>query len=180
MKETILIAPHNDDETLFAYKMMSVLKPRLVVATDSYIQFKRGQTEITAERRRAETMAAASIYGVPVDFLGIPDDEVTFERLCEKFEAYRFPNLVLVPALQLGNETHDLVYLAAVGCFRVSHVLCYATYAKGESFTPRGCEVYLTGEDHMKKSEIMACYLSQSWQSHFVAVRGKNEYICVP
>ena len=52
VRDIIFLAPHNDDETLFAAYTLMRYKPFVIIVTDSFIQPERGDTGCTAEIRR--------------------------------------------------------------------------------------------------------------------------------
>ena len=83
----ILFAPHNDDEALFTSFICMREKPLVVIVTDSWKQFNRGEKDITAEVRRNESVEAMKILGCQVVFLGIPDNKLTRKALLEKLPA---------------------------------------------------------------------------------------------
>lgn len=172
----VLLSPHNDDESLFASVIMQRMKPKLVVVTDSYVQFNRGQKEITWERRRYESKEAARLYGVDIEFLGIRDDELPHPVLVERLqEAIREDALVFAPAHQGGHVHHDIISDLAVELF--DRVVFYATYAYKQNFTPYGIPLNMSPEEREVKKRALACYESQHWQGHFKGVEGKDEYI---
>jgi len=176
----LLFAPHNDDETLWCSFTILRVKPLVVIVTDSHIQPERGDTGCSAEERRAETDAAMKILGAPVTYLGIPDAELTEEQFRQTLKSYFLPETpVYLPALQGGNTQHDLV--SRVGSEYFSDVTYYATYAKGEHFTPMGRNVLPTLNEERLKEAALTCYQSQlnlsSTRPHFEAVRGQCEYL---
>ena len=173
--KSILISPHNDDETLFAAYTLQRHKPQVIVVTDSFIQYERGQTDITAHRRREETRQACRVLGLePPVFLGLGDDglERTIDALREYvFRRYADDTIMFVPACQGGNVQHDLIWNWLVMDPPLKYVE-YATYANGEFYTPLagGVELVPTEEEYQLKLKAIACYESQSWQGHVKAV----------
>jgi len=178
----ILFAPHNDDEGLFASFIIQRLRPLLlVIVTDSYIQSRRGDP-ITWQQRRQESADAARLLKVPICYLSIPDVELTQVGLADSLQLFSRSDEAIAPALQGGNAHHDMVACAALDHFRV--VRQYATYAKGECFTPLpGVHtiVYPTEEEFHTKARVLACYETQNKLSatrpHFEAVHGQPEYL---
>lgn len=172
----LFLAPHNDDETLFgAYTIMRE-KPLVVIVTDSWIQFLRG-TGITAEQRRNESQEAMEILGVPIEFLGIKDNELTDKALIEKLKQYR-PTKVYAPLPNSKRSHHNLVGKVARRLWP-NKVIFYSTYTK-ESLTPMGeMEIKPTRREIELKNKALDCYKSQIeiTSSHFRAVRNKSEYL---
>lgn len=176
--KTILLAPHNDDEALFASFICMREKPLVIVATDSWRQFKRGEKEITAERRRNESTAAMKLLGCAVHFLGIPDNQFDRKELLKKLGGFH-PELVYAPAVQGGNKQHDIVGAIALELF--DNVIQYSTYSKKALYTTGEIEIIPTPEELALKERALACYKSQieyvRTAPHFTAVRGKSEWI---
>src|SRR4026207_1324159 len=103
---SLLISPHNDDETLWAAFTILREQPTVVVALDSYIQVARGDLQCTAERRRAETIAAMQILnpGSAPQFLGLRDDEFSLFDLDEALRQFGQPEMVYAPAFEEGGH----------------------------------------------------------------------------
>jgi len=68
-RNQILIAPHNDDEVLFAAYTLMRNRLHVVIVTDSYIQEERGDIGCDAETRRQESIKACALLGCSVSFL---------------------------------------------------------------------------------------------------------------
>lgn len=177
VKTKILLAPHNDDEALFASFICLREKPLIVVVTDSWIQYNRGD-KITAEERREESRAAATVLGCSIYFMGIRDDEITADILGPELRKLN-ADLVYAPAIQGGNKHHDLIGRLAFECFK--NVVQYATYAKNELYTTGEIEVRPTERELELKNKALYCYktqLSHPWtKPHFDAVDGKSEWL---
>lgn len=156
--------------------------PRVIVVTDSYVQPLRGDLGCTAEIRAAESEAACKLLDCGVLRLGIQDDnrpdvfEFLFKEALKRF-ARETP--VYLPALQGGHVQHDIV--SRVGGEYFKNVTFYATYARGEHFTPVGEPVIPTDKEIALKNRALDCYQSQlnlsGTRPHFDAVRGKPEYL---
>jgi len=180
--KALLLAPHNDDEALFASFTCIREKPSVVVVTDSWIQFDRGDG-ITAEQRKKESEEAMAILGCSVSFLGIPDNTLgnnkkSREVLRAQFKKFS-PDVVYAPAIQGGNKHHDLVGLVALECF--PNVLQYTTYSKQSLYTKGEVEIVPTPGEFELKERALACYKTQQahpWTApHFAAVEGKSEWL---
>lgn len=172
----LLLSPHNDDSELFASYTILREKPLVVICTDSYIQFERGDP-ITATQRRQETLAAAKILGCRVEFLGIKDTEINEQNLTEEFKKYS-PGRAYAPAIQGGNWQHDLVGQVANQLF--PNVIHYMTYTKTELWTKGSVEIIPTQEEIDLKNRALDCYQSQinlgATAPHFKAVRNRSEW----
>jgi hypothetical protein len=176
--KSIFIAPHNDDEALFGAIILQRYKPLVVVVTDSFIQYERGQTEITAHRRRDETRAACEVLGVGVKFLGMADDCIEgIDSLYSPFLAiWRLGEIgtVFIPALQGGNRHHDLIGY----CKRWKRIdwIQYSTYTADQNYTPVPgfIELVPSIEEAALKQRALQCYTSQHWQSHFKEINGST------
>ena len=168
--------PHNDDDSLFLAYTLLREKPLVVICTDSYIQYERGD-QITAEQRRNETREAMKILGCPVIFLGIKDTELTGDILENVFRYFK-ADVVYAPAVQGGNGQHDIVGQVAQLVF--PKVVQYTTYTKTELWTEGSKEIIPTQAEIDLKNRALDCYASQinlgSTAPHFEAVRGKSEY----
>lgn len=171
----ILFSPHNDDEALFASYTLLREKPLVVICTDSYIQYERGD-QITAEQRRNETREAMKILGCDVIFLGIKDTELTPENL-EKALSHFTADVVYAPAIQGGNAQHDLVGTVANKLFSP---IFYTTYTKSVLWTTGSRELVGSPEEMELKNKALDCYTSQinlgSTAPHFEAVRNRSEF----
>lgn len=175
----LFLSPHNDDEALFgAYTLMRE-HPLVVVVTDSYIQFNRGDG-ITRMQRRNESAEAMKLLGCPLIFGAIPDNELNLilaKRLLENFSGF---DTVYAPAIQGGNTHHDLIGQAADQVFG-DKVLHYATYTKTELWTTGTREIVPSEEEIWRKNRALDCYQSQillpSTAPHFAAVRGRSEWL---
>jgi LmbE family N-acetylglucosaminyl deacetylase len=173
---SILLSPHNDDETLFAAYTILREKPLVIICTDSHRQAHLG---VTADQRILETVRAMTVLRAPVAFLSIPDVGLTREILDERLSLLLpcEPLRVYAPALDGGNADHDLVGSYAVATFH--NVVLYRTYAKDRLYLPEGGAVVPTEDEMRLKERAIDCYRSQLSinRPHFDAIRGKPEYV---
>lgn len=173
----ILLAPHNDDEHLFASYTIQREKPLVVICTDGYIQGNRGDG-ITAEERREESRKAAKLLGYEVMFLGIKDTELEAQKLEARLKIFKEDLVVYAPALQGGNAQHDLIGQVAAQMFK--NVVHYTTYTRTELWTKGSKEIIPTQEEIDLKNKALDCYQSQinlgSTAPHFFAVRNRSEF----
>lgn len=177
--DILLISPHCDDESLFTSFTLMRYRPLVVIVTESFIQYERGDLSCDAETRRKETIAAMKLVGCPVVFLGIKDTELTEDILRERLQGFN-PETVYVPAIQGGNPQHDLVGKVGLELFGKA---CerYCTYTKTELYTTGGWEIKPTQQEFELKKKMLLCYQSQinlsSTRPHFEAVQGKSEWL---
>lgn len=180
---SIFLSPHSDDETLFAAFTLMREQPLVVIVTDSYVQFNRGDG-VTAEQRWQETRAACSILGCTPFRLGLRDDALT-ENLVTESIRRKFPpealDRVYAPALQYGHPHHDLTHRAAVRVYQPDQLVFYCTYSHSERFYANTGARAVVGslEERSTKDLALACYRSQqarSWR-HFEAVKGQPEWL---
>lgn len=174
----LLLSPHNDDECLFAAYTLMREKPLVVIVTDSDLA-----EGVTALQRREESRRACELLGVPVVFLGLRDgtlerQKADLRRRLEPFASQPWTH-VYAPAIQGGHKDHDALGEVVSSLF--SPVKYYATYARGECFTPAGREIAPTPKEVELKNRALDCYPSQIrlalTESRFEAVRGRSEYL---
>ena len=174
--QKLAIVPHNDDESLFLAYTLLREKPLVIIVTDGYIQYERGD-QITAEQRRNETREAMKILGCQVIFLGIKDTELSPELLENILKHFKV-DVVYAPAIQGGNAQHDMIGQVADSMF--TDVIHYTTYTRTELWTTGGTEIIPTPEEIELKNRALNCYTSQinlgATAPHFTAVRGKSEH----
>jgi LmbE family N-acetylglucosaminyl deacetylase len=176
----LLFSAHDDDQALYSSFLCIRKRPLVVLCTDSFIQPLRGDMGCSAEERAKETEEACKILDCEVIRLGIRDDQISDALFRSALEQGFDPNeKVYLPALQGGNFAHDIVSRVGSEFFR--DVTYYATYSKGEHFSPIGEPVIPTEEELALKNRALDCYQSQislaSTRPHFEAVRGQPEYL---
>lgn len=166
---SIVLAPHNDDETLFcAYTIMRE-NCQVITCLRSMIQEARGGPRWLA--REAETLYAVKQLGVQTwQQWEIHDDtpEAIMEGHLrgEMHALARRVNLspnerVWAPAMEAGGHwQHNLVGALAEEVFGPERTGFYLTYVRGEGRS-RGREVVPTPEMIVAKLHALACYRSQ-------------------
>lgn len=177
----LFLAPHNDDETLFAAFTLMREKPLVVVITDSHVQWNRGDG-ITADQRWRETMNACRVLDCACYRLGMRDDTLNEADLEVALRSFSRFSQVFSPALQGGHAHHDIVCRTARRVF--SNVLTeYCTYG-GEGhkqfYANEGARrIDGTAEEHRVKALALAEYPSQMGRSHhhFTAVKSQPEWM---
>lgn len=173
----LFISPHNDDEVLFGAYTLLREKPLVLMVTDSYIQFNRGDG-ITAEQRRKETIEALKILGCPVLFVGLRDDTLNEDKLRVLFKNFIGFEKVYTPAIhENGNPHHNMIGKVAKEFFDVT---AYTSYSKTNLWINGSVEIKPTQIEIDIKNFALDCYKSQlnlaSTAPHFAAVRGKSEW----
>lgn len=154
----MFISAHNDDETLFGCYTLLKEKPLVIICTDSYIQFNRGDG-ITAEQRIEETKEAMKIVGCDVEFLHIKDTELGGDALIEKLSEYS-ADTVYAPMYETGgNPQHNLVSVIAGQVFK--NVVYYSTYNNRE-IKSRGSKIITPVKEWKEiKKQALSVYKSQ-------------------
>lgn len=127
----LLLAPHHDDEALFASYLCLKYKPRVIVCTTPKLQERYG---VYAEEREAETDAVMKIFGCEWQQLAIADTDLELyqplRRWLENFDSD--PELIFAPAYEeFGNAQHNAVARVAQDVYG-SKVVYYRTYARGD------------------------------------------------
>lgn len=173
----LFIAPHNDDEALFGAYTLLRENPLVLMITDSYIQFNRGD-KITAEQRRAETVEALKILGCPVLFVGLRDDTLNEDKLRVLFKNFIGFEKIYAPAIHgNGNPHHNMIGKVSREFFEV---IAYTSYSRTDLWINGSREIKPTQEEIDLKNKALDCYKSQinlsSTAPHFAAVRGKSEF----
>ncbi|MDF2751684.1 MAG: GlcNAc-PI de-N-acetylase [Gaiellaceae bacterium] len=168
MNGSLLLAPHNDDETLFASYLCLMHKPHVVVCLRSMRMADPnypGGMPIAYEIRERETQCAMEVLGCTWEQWMIYDNyPLSWERALEEHmqNIRPVPEHVFAPAPELGgHEQHNTVGEMARRIFGAGNVTHYLTYtAKGRSTndTPIECPV---GWLDIKRT-AMACYASQA------------------
>lgn len=181
----LLLAPHNDDESLFAAFTCIREKPLVAVITDSWVQWNRGDG-ITADQRWDETCEAMDVLGCDRTRVGLRDDELTqdvIECVLRRLGSLYGDDLetVYVPDLQGGHPHHDFVCRAAIRTFHASKIVRYCTYSEAsQSYANTGAR-RIDGSTQEKQLKRLALsrYVSQFARSrhHFQAVMDQPEWL---
>lgn len=173
----LLISPHNDDESLFAAYTLIRERPLVIIVTDSFVQWNRGDS-ITAQQRWDETVRAMEYLSCPTVRLGIKDTELTKERLKEELKRFCGFDKVYAPAKQGGHPHHDLCAEVVMELFQ-DRASYYTTYTKTDLYTTGDIEIKPTQEEIELKNKALSCYESQIRinKPHFDAVINKSEWL---
>lgn len=176
----LFLAPHNDDETLFGSYIIQVYKPLVIVVTDSYIQYERGEKDCSAENRIEESKKACAILGANVKFLHIPDksdDIFLLQEMKRQIDRHE-DGVVFAPAVEEGgNFQHNLVGQFAKDNFQ--NVRSYYTYTRQRDWPEGPVKVAATDDMKLKKLAALHCYTSQ-WNNvckMYFETPHKDEYL---
>ncbi len=173
---SVFLSPHSDDETLFGSFVIQRERPIVIVISDGTSHEKK--FGIPVHQRRLESGRAMHVFGLGVIFLGVPEEEMTVERIAREIGGWWDKDRAYVPAMQGGNPHHDMVCEAAQKVFN-DRCLFYSTYTK-DSLEPQGeLELKPTELERKLKEQALQCYESQIKINphHFEAVRGKSEFL---
>jgi LmbE family N-acetylglucosaminyl deacetylase len=148
---SLLLAPHADDETLFAFYAL------LRDGADVLVCLEPGQ------ERRQELEAAMKIANrgwavlEPSQPEKNPDWTVIGDAIWEYAQAYE---TIIAPAFEGGgHEHHNCV--AAIAATLAKPVTAYYTYERGQARTARGMYVVASAAERVLKRRAMDCYKSQ-------------------
>lgn len=165
---TLLLAPHNDDETLFASFICLRYKPQVIVCFTSEEQDDYG---VSATERTAETHAAMGLFGCtnwrqwPLGDRHASDDEVEAFMWGLRDPAGDWDwDQVFAPAIDKnGNHQHNLIGALADNVFSdvsVSHYLTYTNPPLRRSTS--GTEIEYEPDWLFFKHAALAMYRSQA------------------
>lgn len=159
----LFLSPHCDDEILFGAFTILRERPIVAIVFDSFIQPMRGYQRCEWKTRRAESLAAASVLGLPeenVRFVGCSDAErmPTIEQLRSGIEDFSDITEVYAPAIEEGGHLHhNFVGKMADELFpNVTHYMTYTNRGKSTGtlvpFEPRQAGL---------KLRALSCFESQ-------------------
>lgn len=149
----LLLAPHADDETLFAAFTCMHFRPLIVICFDA-----------ADPVRRLESGLAAQTLGCELEQWVYSEDRLLprdfFELLLRRDEHTHFDR-VFAPAVEDdGHEQHNAVGRTARAVFG-SRVTGYLTYTRSGGRSTNGDLVATTPEMIRRKLAALACYQSQ-------------------
>lgn len=186
MSHVVLLAPHHDDETLFAAFQILRVKPLVIICTRALVQEQRGYTfqrdgetlPITPLQRELETAAAMDVLGVEWEQWDIPDNQGgTMHPLRNKIEALAADYYhCIAPAFEPGgHDDHNLVAAYANVAFESdedNRLTRYLTYTRSHGRSTGGQRVEFEPGWPALKMRALACYESQiqhpSTRDHFM------------
>ena len=191
MSSMILLAPHNDDETLFAAYTILGVRPHVAICFYPQVQVGRGYTfqdkrpdvggyaeaPITSLQRIVETTQALRELGSPTweqwdfpDSNGTADESLLANRIQQEAENHYY---CFAPAYEPdGHEQHNLIAQLSTWAFGEDRVTSYLTYRRGYGKSRYGREVEPEPWWPAMKLRALACYESQiqhpSTREHFL------------
>lgn len=162
----VLLAPHNDDETLFASYLCLKHQPHVIVCLRSARMASPhypGGMPISAETRQLETECAMARLECTWEQWPITDDypQGWEDELTQRLHQIDADH-IFAPAVELGgHQQHNVIgelARAIFGADRVQHYLTYTT----EGRSANGTEVPFTLGWHDLKVQALRCYASQA------------------
>jgi len=189
---TVLLAPHHDDEALFACFQILRHRPKVIICTRAVVQYERGYTferepgaaePITSAQRDAETQAAMEVLGVEDwETWDIPDTRRgAMPPLCQRIADVAVDHYYCIaPAYEPGgHDQHNLVSRFAHLAFGPDRLIEYLTYTRSHGRSRGGQSVEFEPHWPALKHRALACYESQiqhpSTRDHFMG--GLWEYV---
>ena len=162
----VLLAPHNDDETLFASFLIQQHRPRVIVCL-------RGHRRLWHVRER-ETDAAMRELGVESwSQWSFPDERPDWKAVRRALETIT-ADLVIAPHPEFERNGHDgtsqerfgvlqldIIREMALDVFGPERVLGYLTYTRWNGRSTWGEEVAPEAAWIAAKHRALACYRSQ-------------------
>lgn len=160
----LLLAPHHDDETLFAAYTCLRHKPHVVTCFASHVQASRGGPD--HDTRLWETKMALATLGIEThQQLPVRDDVVDEEMLASclaEVERTSRWTVVFAPAVEDGgHHQHNLVGTLAEQVFGADRLRSYMTYRRGKGRSVSANEVPYEADWPAVKFKAMACHSSQ-------------------
>lgn len=159
---TLLLAPHNDDETLFAFYTALRERPHVIVVLRSFAEERQGGPSYAV--REAETSCAMRLAGCSWEQWEYPDTDPPWPTI-ERFlgDVLRRYQLVFTPAHEEGGHEHHNEIARIVGRLRREGegLISYLTYVRGAGRSTGGTEVVPTLYEREQKAMALACYQSQ-------------------
>ncbi len=155
----LLLAPHSDDETLFAAYVQLGEQPLVVVC----LKGRRARHLPANGTREAESRASALLLGTEVAFVDSPCDPPDWRRVELELERVDDPDHVYAPLPELdGAPQHNAVGNLAVGLYGPERVTFYATYTLHSGRSQVGAQVLELGGWRTRKLQALSCFRSQS------------------
>jgi LmbE family N-acetylglucosaminyl deacetylase len=166
-QRALLFAPHNDDETLFAFYLCLRYQPKVIVVLRSFKQLlAQGGPNFTTreqETQNAMSLAGCDIEqwdwpdGMPSDWHGWPLVSVALEEAVYAAK----PETIIYPAWESGgHEEHNVVANILDGMSFEGERIRYMTYVRGRGRS-QAFEVPARNGQQEMKEKALACYASQ-------------------
>lgn len=163
----VLLAPHHDDETLFAAYLALEHDPDLIVCTRADVQEQRGLPIRHLDRATETSSAWAFLSASSRSWVQWPHTDVPHRTDYRALEADvaalagRY-DLCIAPAWEAGgHEHHNAVGAAAMRAFGPDRTIRYLTYRRGHGRTT-GTPVEIQDPAWVvAKLRALACYVTQ-------------------
>jgi LmbE family N-acetylglucosaminyl deacetylase len=163
----LLLAPHNDDETLFAFFTLCRERPHVVVCLQSRKQESESYPGgyISAGERETETDLVMSLLELlpwtQLSHQDISPDWRAVEESLIREKLRHDPTTVFAPAIEEGgHEQHNEIGRIALRVFGADNVVPYLTYTQNR-IRSTGREVVPEPDWIRLKFQALACYESQ-------------------
>jgi LmbE family N-acetylglucosaminyl deacetylase len=161
----LLLAPHNDDETLWASYLILRHNPHVVICLKSVRMHQKDYPggPVTADREQ-ETACAMRLLNAEWTQWPVPDDTPDWKELADLMRGLKNTGeveQVFAPAFEEGGHGHhNRVAVLARAVFGSESVTHYLTYT-GEGRSRWGTKVEPDGGWIDLKREALMCYQSQ-------------------
>lgn len=157
----LLLAPHNDDETLFAFHTLTRSQAHVVVVLRSYVEAERGGPGFL--EREDETHCAMTVAGASWKQWTYPDNAPNWIEIESRIRAVAEDYDVLIaPAWEAGgHEHHNEIARIASKIRGGDELIRYLTYVRGQSRSTSGREVVPSVFEREQKRVALSCYQSQ-------------------
>lgn len=158
----LLLAPHDDDETLFAAYTCIRHRPVVITCLRSFVEASWPDGP-TWEEREPESAAACAILGCWQVHLPYPDDAPPWDEVRAAIASYGPADVVWAPLPEEpgGHPHHNAIGEMARELFP-GRVAFYSTYRHVLGKTTRGTLVEPEPGWEQVKRRAMACYVTQA------------------
>jgi LmbE family N-acetylglucosaminyl deacetylase len=155
----VLFAPHNDDETLFAFYQILRHRPKVIIVLRSFKEAAMGGPDYVT--REHETELAMAVAGVEWEQWGFSDLDPDWATIIDWIGHETIgAETVIAPAWELGgHEHHNEIGEIVRGWAEDS--IAYTSYVRGQGRTETPSEVVPTAAERLLKDVALACYQSQ-------------------
>lgn len=170
----LLVAPHADDETLFAAYVQLAFSPEVVVC----LQGRRARHLPRNAVRESESLAACNVLGTRVGFVPSPCDPPDWPLVEEVLRGWGDPQRVFAPLPEPGgHRQHNQIGNLAHSLWP-DRTTFYATYRDLEKSTT-GTPIEVQDGWFAKKAAALSCYRSQHSKpdTAFHFHRDQTEYL---
>lgn len=158
----VLLAPHNDDESLFAFYSLTRNQAHVIVVLRSMLEAERGGP--TFETRERETDCAMRVAGRTWEQWPYPDSEPPWALIESRLEAVTEEvGTIIAPAYEEGGHEHhnELALIAQRLRPDGEGLIQYLTYVRGQERSTGGTEIVPTLFEREQKRIALLCYQSQ-------------------